>query len=139
MGRKKAYTSESITVRYEAALCIHAAECVHSLPAVFDPERRPWIDVSGADAARVAEAVELCPTGALSYQLAGDGESKAAPEKATATVVPNGPIYVRGEFEVKGVDGSTLAEGTRLALCRCGASKNKPFCDGSHSEGFEAE
>jgi len=139
MGRKKEYTEGSLTVRYEAARCIHAAECVRSLPAVFDPERRPWIDVSAAEAARVAEAVELCPTGALTYEHHGSNRSEAALEAASATIMPNGPIYLKGQIDVTGADGSQLAAGTRLALCRCGLSKRKPFCDGSHTDGFEAE
>ena len=139
MGRKREYTEGSLTVRYEAARCIHAAECVRSLPTVFDPERRPWIDVAGAEAARVAEVVELCPTGALTYEQQDGARSEIAPDATSAAVLRDGPIYVRGNVEVVGADGSTLAAGTRFALCRCGLSKQKPFCDGSHTEGFKAE
>ncbi|MGW9348424.1 Uncharacterized Fe-S cluster protein YjdI [Nocardiopsis flavescens] len=69
---KKAYEGRSITVTFEAGLCRHAAECVHGLPEVFDPARRPWILPDGADADRVAEVVGRCPSGALEYRFAAD-------------------------------------------------------------------
>jgi CDGSH-type Zn-finger protein len=48
------------------------------------------------------------------------------------TVYPDGPLVVRGDFEVRGLDGERLAAGNTVALCRCGRSAVKPFCDGSH-------
>ncbi|WP_329037798.1 (4Fe-4S)-binding protein [Streptomyces sp. NBC_01725] len=70
---KKAYTSQSITVTFEAGRCLHAAECVRGLPEVFDPGRRPWIRPDGAGAGRVAEVVRRCPSGALQYELVDGG------------------------------------------------------------------
>ncbi len=132
MGRKKAYEADGITVSYEAALCIHAAECVHRLPDVFDPQRRPWIDAGAAGAEAVAHVVERCPTGALTYVLLG--QPPEAPDiEASVRLETDGPIYMRGDLTVELADGNQT-RCTRLALCRCGQSKNKPFCDNSHVE-----
>ncbi|MEV8391696.1 MULTISPECIES: (4Fe-4S)-binding protein [unclassified Streptomyces] len=70
---KKAYKGQSITVTFEAGRCLHAAECVHGLPEVFDPGERPWIRPDGAGAERVAEVVRRCPSGALQYELVDGG------------------------------------------------------------------
>ncbi|MGC1178190.1 MAG: (4Fe-4S)-binding protein [Methyloceanibacter sp.] len=63
------YRNDKLVVRYDPAICIHAGECVRGLPSVFNLSRKPWIDVNGASGAAVIEQVELCPSGALSYEL----------------------------------------------------------------------
>lgn len=127
----RAYVGTAITVRYDAARCRHVAECVRGLPHVFDPERRPWILVDAEpDAALVAEVVRRCPTGALHYTLVG-GPDEVPEPVTTVTAVPDGPLLVRGDLRIDLGDRGTLVE-TRAALCRCGRSANKPFCDGSH-------
>lgn len=110
------------------------------LPQVFDVRRRPWVDVEAADAASIADAVEGCPTGALRYERI-DGEAGEEPDSPTLIVpVPNGPLFLRGRLRIETPDGEPIAEGTRVALCRCGASANKPFCDNSHiATGFRTE
>ena len=131
-GPAKTYADERIEVDWEPRLCIHTRECVRRLGAVFDPERRPWIDVSGAEADEIAETILACPTGALHFRRL-DGGPQEEPEDPPK-VVPrtNGPLFLRGRFRIEDPDGNLLREDTRLALCRCGASGNKPFCDGSH-------
>ncbi len=134
MDRKtRQYEAEGIVVEYEAARCIHAKECVHGLPEVFDAQARPWIQPARAPAEAIAEVVRRCPTGALRYRLAGGGADEAPPGENTLRVVADGPLYLAGRLRLELADGSVLEE-TRVALCRCGDSGNKPFCDNSHLE-----
>jgi uncharacterized Fe-S cluster protein YjdI len=134
----KDYRAGDVVVSYDPDVCIHAAECVRNLPAVFDPDARPWIRPENAPAERIADVVALCPSGALQFR-----RMEATPKPAAATTItplPNGPLIVEGAAVVKSFSGTVLREATRVALCRCGNSKNKPFCDGSHSRvGFQAE
>jgi len=125
------YAGAGITVSYDRARCRHVAECVRGLPLVFDPDRRPWIVVANEpDALLVAEVVRRCPTGALHYTLAA-GPAEVPDPVTTVTAVPDGPLLARGDLRLDLGEAGTMAE-TRAALCRCGSSANKPFCDGSH-------
>jgi CDGSH-type Zn-finger protein/uncharacterized Fe-S cluster protein YjdI len=136
MGRRKRYETEGMIVTFEPKRCIHAAECVRGLPRVFAPGRRPWVDADAAANDEIESVVERCPTGALRYERA-DGSSEAVPESNAVRVRPRGPLYVRGDLELRLADGETIRD-TRLALCRCGASSTKPFCDNSHRNiGFD--
>jgi uncharacterized Fe-S cluster protein YjdI len=123
------YSNGEITVRWYAKRCIHSAACIQRAPAVFDPRRRPWIDLEQADVQRIIKAVEACPTGALEYSTPSQSEVPANPTQVR--VVPGGPLFVRGALKIKTEDG-TMRETTRAAFCRCGKSKNQPFCDNSH-------
>lgn len=132
------YASEAIEVSFEARRCIHAGACVRGLPAVFDTGRRPWILPSAAGAEAVANVVQRCPSGALHFTRLDGGEEEAVPSENTVVPTARGPLYVRGEISLKRPDGSVLVEDTRMALCRCGESRNKPFCDNSHrASGFD--
>lgn len=122
------YEGKEISVHYDVVRCIHAAECVHGLPEVFDPKRKPWITPDAATSEKVLHVVSACPTGALRVSGA---TSATASENATR-IEPNGPLYTAGDIEVKTPDGESLLKDTRIALCRCGASENKPLCDGAH-------
>ncbi len=137
MGKKlKTYQGEQISISFEAQRCIHAAECVQGLPQVFDLNKHPWVNPDAANPDAIAEVIERCPSGALKYQRQ-DGQQEVGTDKTSITAVPGGPLYLRGQLKIALPDGEALEE-TRAALCRCGASKNKPFCDGSHSEvGFD--
>jgi uncharacterized Fe-S cluster protein YjdI/CDGSH-type Zn-finger protein len=124
----RAYEARSITVTFETGRCLHAAECVHGLPEVFDTARRPWIQPDGAAADRVAEVVRRCPSGALRYRLADGGtESPNRPTHITRNAI--GQLTVRGELSVDTAEG-TRAE-TRAILCACGRSGRQPYCDHS--------
>ena len=96
------------------------------------PEARPWVVVDAADADAVAAAIESCPTGALHYRRVDGGREEQQPAETTVEPRPNGPLFVRGAVRIVDPDGHLIREVTRVALCRCGASENKPFCDGSH-------
>ena len=133
----KDYRSEEITVFFDMGRCIHSKECIHGLPEVFDVEERPWIQPDNSDANTVAEVVMRCPTGALQFARKDGGDEEPLPDENVVTVERDGPLYVRGDLEIKEYDGSTFLEDIRLALCRCGESQNKPFCDNSHkNSGF---
>jgi CDGSH-type Zn-finger protein/uncharacterized Fe-S cluster protein YjdI len=126
------YAGDKITVRYEVKRCIHAEECVHGLPAVFDPQGRPWVQPNGATVDEVAEIVMRCPTGALHFERKDGGAIESVPDENVIRVSPNGPLYVHGDLQITAPDGNVILQDTRVALCRCGASKNKPFCDNTH-------
>jgi uncharacterized Fe-S cluster protein YjdI len=139
-GPSRTYANDKIEVQWEPKLCIHMQNCVRGLGEVFDPKARPWIHVDGADADRIAEAVLTCPTGALHFRRV-DGGPQEEPRVDTAIEPrPNGPLFLRGRIRIVDDAGVTVREDTRVALCRCGASRNKPFCDGSHRKvGFSTE
>jgi uncharacterized Fe-S cluster protein YjdI len=139
-ARPRIYRSETIAVAYDAARCIHVGECVRGLPGVFARDRRPWIDATQADADAIAEVVRRCPSGALTYERLDGGAPEALPEETTVQRVPDGPLYLHGHLRIEDAEGGVFAEGTRMALCRCGQSANKPFCDNSHNAaGFQAD
>ena len=129
--RLQTYSTDQITVTYDPTRCIHAAECIRAQPAVFDSSRRRWIRPELGDAGAVADAVRRCPTGALHYRLA-DGQTEDAGATVTVRPARNGPLYVHGPVSLETEDGRVVATDVRIALCRCGATHNAPFCDGSH-------
>lgn len=138
MTRVRRYEGEHVVVTYDARRCIHAAECVHGLPGVFDTAARPWIQPGKTDASRVLEVVARCPTGAL-HAHPKDGPGEIPDPQASIREVVDGPLHVRGRIEIVDHEGNVVATDTRVALCRCGASKNKPFCDNSHEQtGFRS-
>lgn len=120
------FAGDGVTVTFDAARCIRARECLSALPAVFDVDRTPWIQLDQADAAAVAQAVERCPSGALHYRLTDGGKEQPT---ATTRIEPqaDGALFISGDLQIA-LDEGTLTE-TRVALCRCGRSGNKPFCD----------
>ncbi len=128
------YESDAIDVTWHSGRCIHSAECTRGLPEVFDTGRKPWVDPAGAAPDRVAEVIRRCPTGALHYERKDGGPPEQPDERNVVTVGRDGPLYVRGDLEIARRDGPVVATDTRLALCRCGASGIKPYCDGEHEE-----
>ncbi|MDQ1483072.1 MAG: hypothetical protein QOF35_1148 [Actinomycetota bacterium] len=135
---RRTYRGTDVEVSFDGDLCIHATECVRGLPGVFDRERRPWVLADNATADEVSAVIERCPSGALQYRRL-DGASIEPTSPVTAAIpVANGPLALRGDLVVRRADGTTERL-PRAALCRCGQSKNKPFCDNSHLEtGFQA-
>ena len=123
------YHTPEITVQWYADRCIHSATCVRALRAVFDPQRRPWIEPTAASADAIAAAVLRCPSGALHFIRHDGGAEEASDVPATLTPIRNGPLYVRGDVEVRGLDGRPLRRDTRMSLCRCDLAERMPFCD----------
>jgi uncharacterized Fe-S cluster protein YjdI len=138
--RIQEYRSDNLIVTFDPGRCIHAGECVRGLPEVFNVRERRWLRPENAPADAVAEVIQRCPSGALQYQRLDGGVPEAPDAPATITPVPNGPYFVRGAIELVDGEGNAVDIANRAALCRCGRSGNKPFCDNSHlSAGFEAE
>lgn len=136
--KPRSYASDGADVIFDTKRCIHAQECVNRLSEVFDTDKRPWIQPQHASPAEIAAVVHRCPSGALHLERKDGGPAEVADEQATLRLVTDGPIYVRGQITVKSANGDVLLEDTRMALCRCGASRNKPLCDNSHRDiGFE--
>lgn len=133
--RGKAYTAPNITVYYDPARCIHAAECVRGLPAVFDVSKRPWVQPGNSTAAEVAAVIRRCPSGALRYHL-GDGADERPEMPTTLRLLPDGRLEVRGDLRIEAADGATI-EATRATLCTCGRSHRLPFCDNAHLAGTD--
>ena len=133
----KDFPGKDIDVHWDKRLCIHIGECGNADNALFEGGREPWCAPDEVDRAEVREVCERCPSGALSY-TDKTGEVEQAPDENTATLVYNGPVYVTGKLDIDGAEPDMTGVRYRAALCRCGASKNKPFCDNSHLEaGFQ--
>ncbi len=138
-GVERIYRNDRITVSWEPKLCIHVGNCFRGLPAVFKPQSRPWIAINAATADQIAEVVMTCPTGALHFERLDDGPQEQPPAVTSIDVRLNGPLFIRGPVRISGAGGRLIRQDTRVALCRCGYSENKPFCDGSHRRvGFRA-
>jgi uncharacterized Fe-S cluster protein YjdI/CDGSH-type Zn-finger protein len=134
---RKTYRGDAIEVTFDLDRCIHVGTCLLSQPQVFNLRRRPWIEPNADDPDTVAAIVERCPSGALQYRRLDDGAEEA---HASTSVTPmrNGPLLVIGEVRVRLEDGSEEVL-PRAALCRCGESARKPFCDNTHLKiGFQA-
>jgi uncharacterized Fe-S cluster protein YjdI/CDGSH-type Zn-finger protein len=142
MKRTQSYSAPGITVTFDPNLCIHSAVCLRTLPMVFDVRRRRWVAPEAASPEQVAAAVRKCPTGALQFRFEGAGEAAAdepAPSGTTILASFNGPLYVEGEFQVLDENGDVLNVSGRAAHCRCGGTRNPPFCDGTHrTNGFRS-
>jgi uncharacterized Fe-S cluster protein YjdI len=132
----KEYATDEIVVEWEPRLCYHSRNCVRSLPEVFDETRRPWVTIDAATADEVETAVALCPSGALRTRRLG-GEAREREQHLQICASADGPLLVSGGVTIVAANGDVLFEGERAALCRCGGSSNKPFCDGTHrTNGF---
>ena len=139
-GLTREYAREEIRVEWYASRCIHSGACIRALPAAFDPQRRPWVDVSAAEADAIAHAVMRCPTGALRFERLDGGPQEPEPETTQITPVRNGPYLVRGPIEIMDPATRQVQRETRVALCRCGQSKHMPFCDNTHRAiGFRSD
>lgn len=139
MSKTKEYTNGEVTVVWQAEKCIHSENCVKGLPKVFDPNARPWINIEGATTQELIDQVRKCPSGALStYMNQASASAESIQEEQIVEVAKNGPLMVYGNITVKHPDGTRATQHNVTAFCRCGASSNKPYCDGSHKKiGFE--
>ena len=126
---------KKVRIIFEGAKCIHSRGCVLSRPDVFVPNvKGEWIHPDAATPEAVAELAHQCPSGAIRYERLDGGPGEAPPKVNTVRVRENGPLAFHGALDIAGQPPAI-----RATLCRCGASKNKPYCDGSHTEaGFAA-
>ena len=119
-------------VRWDQRLCIHMNECNKATGDLFDGARKPWCQPGLASVGEVKDVIERCPSGALSYRVKDGGTVETAPAENTIVVGYNGPLFVRGDLTIAGAAEDMPGVRFRAALCRCGRSANKPFCDNSH-------
>lgn len=156
--RNRQYTNGEITVFWKPEKCIHATTCFRELIEVFNPGKRPWVNMNGASTRKIIEVVNKCPTQALEWKYNRDmdefslAKSQPASEEETpetlttgrskdtaarVKIMKNGPIVVEGNFKVTGSDGKPIKAAIMTSFCRCGGSRNMPFCDGTHrKKGF---
>ena len=149
--RNRQYTNGDITVFWIPSKCIHATTCFRDLIEVFNPGRRPWVNMDGAPSRKIIEVVNKCPTQALIWKNNEDltTEEKKAQrqvdsreetprslsgqeEPTSIRIMRDGPIVVEGQFTIIGSEDQQLRPTTMTSFCRCGASRNMPYCDGTH-------
>lgn len=148
----RSYTNGEITVFWKPGKCIHATTCYRELIEVFNPRKRPWVNMQGAPTERIIEVVDKCPTQALSWQWNDPEKEKErqanAPVKASEPeekpvliqIMRDGPIVAQGSFKLFDSDGKERKAYSFISFCRCGHSNNMPFCDGNHRlKGFRSD
>lgn len=145
MQKEIKYKNNDITVVWKPDTCIHSTICWKGLLEVFNPKEKKWINMEGAPTQKIIEQVRKCPSGALSYflneEIKAEEADKIVAEAASIVKVQvsaNGPYLINTECLIVHSDGREETKTGTVALCRCGASGNKPYCDGSHRKtGFE--
>lgn len=129
----KNYTGSSATVTWDGQLCIHVAECGKAKGELFEGGRKPWCDPDTTADEDVLDVVKRCPTGALSVVFKDPAKNEQSAVENTITVVYGGPLVVQGDLDIEGAPDDAPGLKFRASLCRCGMSKNKPYCDNSHA------
>jgi CDGSH-type Zn-finger protein/uncharacterized Fe-S cluster protein YjdI len=134
------YPGNDIDVRWDGQLCIHVGECGRAEGQLFVSGRKPWCDPNvGGTVEEVTEVCHRCPTGALTY-IRKDGVAlEQAPPRNVVVVSNDGPLFVTGDLAIDAAKDDQPGLRFRAALCRCGASNNKPFCDNRHREAAFAD
>jgi uncharacterized Fe-S cluster protein YjdI len=153
------YSNNEITVFWRPGKCIHATHCYRELIEVFNPRKRPWVNINGASTERIIQVINKCPTDALTYKWNDEEKNKESAnlkdEKiqhalsfasskvltpVTVQVMRDGPLVVQGSFSIYDGMGNQLKPMLITSFCRCGASNNIPFCDGYHRKiGFKSD
>ena len=152
-GRK--YSNDEITVFWKPSACIHASYCYRELLEVFDPSRRPWVDMNGSTTVKIIEVVNLCPTEALAWKW-NDEEKNEGVEKdqlnhikfrrpelvkeektieeqpLSVKILTDGPIVLKGDFTIIYEGKKKEVKDGIVSICRCGVSDHQPYCDGQH-------
>jgi uncharacterized Fe-S cluster protein YjdI/CDGSH-type Zn-finger protein len=153
-GRR--YRNDDITVYWKPSACIHASYCYRELIDVFDPSRRPWVDMNGSTTEKIIEVVNLCPTEALTWkwndetknenidndqlnhvkfrrpELVNEPQNENTDQPVSVKVMIDGPVVFKGNFTYTYKEVTKVLEDGILSVCRCGASDHQPFCDGKH-------
>jgi len=131
------YVGKNITIHDNRGICAHAGRCTDGLASVFHLREEPWIYPDSATAEEIIATIKTCPSGALSYSVS-DVEHRDQNREPSVFIAPNGPYVVTGQPKLTETERCEGASTEHFTLCRCGGSKNKPFCDGTHwSNGFK--
>lgn len=125
------YIGKKITIHDNRGICAHAGRCTDGLAAVFHLNEEPWIHPDSASSKEIIETIKKCPSGALSYSV-DDIVYRDRDGDPSIFIAPNGPYVVSGGPELNDTDRAEGASKEHFTMCRCGGSKNKPFCDGTH-------
>lgn len=132
------YTTEDITIIWQPTVCIHSTICWRNatgLPTVFNPKERPWIKPENESTEKIMAQIDKCPSGALSYiKNNTTNKTETILSESIIEPQPNGPLLAYGNITVKTADGKITKKNKVTAFCRCGASQNKPYCDGTHTK-----
>lgn len=132
----KNYSNGEVTIVWKNTLCIHSKKCWTGLRSVFNPNEKPWVKPEGASTEQIIDQVQKCPSGALSYFMNNEKTEETSVASDNNEIIiemaENGPLLVYGNINIKHLNGSETKKSNVTALCRCGHSANKPFCDGSH-------
>ena len=129
--KRENYKGKKITIHDNRGICAHAGRCTDGLTSVFRLKEEPWIHPDAASADEIIATIQKCPSGALSYSV-DDVEHRDRDGEPTIFVAPNGPYVVSGGPDLLDTIWGEVASKEYFTLCRCGGSKNKPFCDGTH-------
>jgi len=134
-SKPQEYSGEKVTIRFDGGKCIHSRNCVLGLPNVFQANAPgPWINPDNGTVDELIAVARSCPSGAITYERHDDGEAERAPDVNVIRVLENGPLAISADLQIAGQEPRL-----RATLCRCGDSKNKPYCDSTHKEaGFAA-
>ncbi|HUQ12485.1 MAG TPA: ferritin-like domain-containing protein [Steroidobacteraceae bacterium] len=120
-----------LTLIYEGRKCIHSRFCVTWGPKVFIANvKGPWINPDAMPTEALAEIAHVCVSGAIRYRRKDGQPDERAPPVNLISVREGGPYAIKADIRLDGAPAGNF----RYTLCRCGASKNKPFCDGSHHD-----
>jgi CDGSH-type Zn-finger protein len=125
------FEGKNITIHDNRSICAHAGYCTDSLASVFRMNEEPWINPDAASIEHIIAAIRNCPSGALSYSI-DDADSHQSESDPEILIAPNGPYVVSGGIELSDTARGEGVSKNEYTLCRCGSSKNKPFCDGTH-------
>ena len=142
------YKNNDLIIYWTPSACTHSQKCITGLPAVFNPMRRPWVNINEASSEDLIRSIDECPSGALRYSLTensklnpelanGRGSINFHPKEYSSVIIKtidHGPLIVEGTVKIIGQDDKLIQECNNAALCCCGRSRNKPFCDGSHRD-----
>lgn len=120
-ARSKVLGGHEVTIRDDRSICVHAAFCTNKVTSVWKMAR------AGVDDAEITAIIDRCPSGALTYD-----REQLLPQ--TVSAIADGPLWITGGMPITLPDGTALEARNRITLCRCGASKTKPLCDGTHRE-----
>ena len=130
----QSYSGKRIGIQFNRSICSGAGRCVKRLPAVFsEASSDHWIFPDNDSIENIQKVIDECPSSALSLQIGNDIVKKDSLSKQRIDIVSNGPLIVQG-VELVDRPHASHSDASRYALCRCGLSKNKPYCDYSHAQ-----
>lgn len=133
LHKEREYAGTNISVFDNRVICSHSGECVSNLSEVFRLGESPWIAPDKSSVEDLISVIKRCPSGALSYSINGK-HMRTFDHESDIAIAKNGPYNVTGDIQINIEENLEPPSKEHYSLCRCGASKNKPYCDGSHSD-----